>query len=283
MMDKEDYARQQEELARHAASEGAWYWNRFHTVTPLTLKRAHMFGFRKKTKNPEFTEICIMLTEKNAIAKFTADALSQNEEPLLCKVRAMQYLLMGASGHFIVDFHEQVEQLLPNAKKAVRGTNLDIIAIEAIIWLAFCSLKIWREDKESDPDAYKSIEGKIFYYAALWATMMISKTYEISAKNYLGYRWEYYSNGFKEAEDHSTLFPSVIFRSIGKKTFEDTGALDNPMATLNLDWIKMYMCANGYTIDRSNVPYSIFKSMVRGWRDLTGENVDEDSQFDDTD
>jgi hypothetical protein len=196
MMDKEDYERQQEELARHAASEGAWYWNRFHTVTPLTLKRAHMFGF---------------------------------------------------------------------------------------IWLAFCSLKIWREDKESDPDAYKSIEGQIFYYAALWATMMISKTYEITAKNYLGYRWEYYSNGFKEAEDHSTLFPSVIFRSIGKKTFEDTGALDNPMATLNLDWIKMYMCANGYTIDRSNVPYSIFKSMVRGWRDLTGENVDEDSQFDDTD
>jgi hypothetical protein len=27
MMDKEDYERQQEELARHAASEGAWYYD----------------------------------------------------------------------------------------------------------------------------------------------------------------------------------------------------------------------------------------------------------------
>ena len=180
---------------------------------------------------------------------------------------------MGTSGNFVVDFREDLGKSLRSEKKSIQYTNIDVIAIETIIWLAFYSLQLWRRDKETDPETVASIEGRIFHGSALWSIMLLAKDYGLDSKKYLDHRWRYYSDGLKESDDISTLFPSVIFKSVGKKNFDDVGVFDNQMETLKLNWLVVYTYANSFSIEKSDAAYGAIKSIVHDWRKLTGKTL----------
>jgi len=221
------------------------------------------FGLFKKKKT-SFADFCIKLADPLFMGK-AADMAWQDAETLKDKrIDALAMIIMGTAGGFVKAFSNRVGGFWQGSDKVLKATNLDVIAVEAIIWTGVIFTRLWFVDKEDDPRAFKLVAPLTIYKATQRSFQMVEDIYGTKLDDVFNARDNLYMAARKQGTRDHEVFSQVVSELLGCKSFDDARAVSasshRPSLEFNSTFIAMYAAIHAATMPEAG--YTGFKNVL---------------------
>jgi len=215
-----------------------------------------LFGLLNRVKYPPLTTLCRRVSEQS-ITKYilTTDGTSEFK-----RAQVLFMLVMLLSAKFINILKWDENGLWMGSRRYLRGTNLDVITAETIVWITFLMSLHWRADQKLNPEMFSRVGlGTIRIVNALAISTIKSETgFDFSARATESRRA--YIRSEEDGIGLVEAFSSIVLRSVGCRSLADSPKTVGPMPPPELTPINLSVIAFYTTMPLG--AYETFKNML---------------------
>ena len=224
-----------------------------------------IFGMFAKAKQPPLTAFCTKLSVRKNLIRVAG--IEATKASLRTDKRAvvLSLTIMAAAGFFVERFRWD-RGVWKSSRRYLRGTNLDVITAEAIVWVHSLLGKLWLDDALKDHEMIERIGPLTFFAASKLALRMVEAKTGFDFEKEAIERRKLYSEGLK---DHKIVevFTTVLFRSVGRMS------LAEPLRTVDellppLEWMPLLHNVNTFFATMPLEYYKAFKGLLKERPDL---------------
>jgi hypothetical protein len=95
-----------------------------------------------RAKPPPLTAYCANLSDPMVLLKL-ADSMTTGDSKIDKRAIVLSLSVMAAAGNFVKSLCSDETEIQKTLQQYLRGTNLDVIAAEAIVWVHFLMERLW--------------------------------------------------------------------------------------------------------------------------------------------
>jgi hypothetical protein len=148
------------------------------------------------------------------------------------------------------------------SRRYLRGTNLDVITAEAIVWIRFLMQKLWKADRE-DREVYKTYTTS---RAGLFALDMIKQQTNVDFTARYSQNAQIYEEATKERGGVTHAFATTILRSVGCRSLAEP-LKDAPFPPFDPgELIPLLTNVSAFYLTMPTY-YQTFKNVLKEWSD----------------
>ena len=219
-----------------------------------------IFGMFAKAKQPPLTAFCTKLSVRKNLIRVAGIEATKASKPTDKRAVVLSLTIMAAAGFFVERFRWD-RAVWKSSRRYLRGTNLDVITAEAIVWVHSLLGKLWLDDALKDHEMIERIGPLTFFAASKLALRMVEAKTGFDFEKEAIERRKLYSEGLK---DHKIVevFTTVLFRSVGRMS------LAEPLRTVDellppLEWMPLLHNVNTFFATMPLEYYKAFKGLLK--------------------
>jgi hypothetical protein len=218
----------------------------------MSAPAAPLTDFCEKLASPE-----ILL---GMVAKMTAKSGRIDN-----RATTLSLAIMGAAGDFTKGLHWKAQPTWEGSVRYLRDTSSDVIAAEAIVWLAFLMGRFWKADQKNDREMFERIGFVTVGTAGRLAVSMIEDQTGIDFTAHAVDRRKFYLEAEKDtSRPLFEAFASIVLSSVGRRSPTD------PLRSIGLpppEWTPLSLYVATFFSTMPAGFYETFKRMLLAWPD----------------
>ena len=223
-----------------------------------------IFGMFAKEQSP-LAAFCTELSVPENLIRVAGIETTKASSGIDKRAVVLSLTIMAAAGFFVERFRWD-RGVWKSSRRYLRGTNLDVITAEAIVWLHSLLGKLWLNDVLKDHEMIERIGPLTFFAASKIALHMVEAKTGFDFEKEAIERRKFYSDGLK---DHNIVeaFATVLLRSVGRMS------LAEPLRTVDellppLEWMPLVLNVNTFFATMPLGYYKAFKGLLKERPDL---------------
>ena len=223
---------------------------------------------------PPFTEICTKLAGAGTLVALVDQMTAKNSRLVDNRATALSLTIMGAAGDFINGLHWGERATWRGSDDYLRDTNMDAIAAEAVVWVAFLVSRLWNADQKADHEMFERVGYVTVNMASRLALSMIEDQTGIDyARQAAERRKVYFRAETENARPMFECFASVLLDSIGRRSLAEPLRRIGPLPPPEWTPLSAYVAIFCSTMPKGF--YETFKRMLIAWPDRFPEDEEE--------
>jgi hypothetical protein len=176
------------------------------------------FIWSSKPSLPPLSALCTKVSEA-AILNRAANLDPTNEYK---RADILLMLVLMGAGHFLEKtLHWDKQVMWQDSRRYLRNTNLDVIAAEAIVWITFLMVQLWRADKEKEHEMYLRVGRTTLPAVTHFGLKLIESETGVDFKRGADASRALYAEAMKAGGSLVDPFASVILQSVGCRSLAE--------------------------------------------------------------
>ena len=173
-----------------------------------------MFRSAKPSK-PSLTEFCKLLSDPTALLNTANSLIADRSNTLDKRVEVLNLIVMGGAGDLVKDLDSGMGG--DSSLRVLGDTNLDVITAEALVWVHFLIMGLWKNDPERNSEIFKRVNDSTFLVALKIALDAIESETGFDFREGAAERENFYIDAIKDRTVSFEPFATIVYRSLGRR------------------------------------------------------------------
>jgi len=228
-----------------------------------------IFGvFRSaKPSKSSLTEFCKLLSDPTALLNTANSLIADRSNTLDKRVEVLNLIVMGGAGNLVKDLDSGIGG--DSSLRVLGDTNLDVITAEALVWVHFLIMGLWKNDPERNSEIFKRVNDSTFLVALKIALDAIESETGFDFREGAAERKNFYIDAIKDRTVSFEPFATIVYRSLGRQSLAEPLKSVDPLS-FSQEWTVLSAQVAAFF---STMPLGCYESFKEGCRQLSAANL----------